>query len=96
LNQWPGTTKVALSDATRYVFRLTPATSRVLASSASSLFEWHNPRLPEDLHFLRADRSVVLGSVAHENYAWLELADEELERWETQSKFGTTSSAGEY
>jgi hypothetical protein len=95
LDHWPGTTKIVQSDATRYLFHLTPATSRILTHSARSLFEWKNPRLPEDLHFMRADRSVVLGNVAHENYAWLELSAEELELWAAQGRFPAKVGAGE-
>ncbi len=57
----------------RYLFRLDDASLDVLMSSAESLFDWVWPRLPEDLHFLRADGSTVLGTVAQADDAWLEL-----------------------
>jgi hypothetical protein len=41
------------------------------------LFDWENPDLPDDPHFLRADGSVWLGSIIHERDAWLELTGEE-------------------
>jgi hypothetical protein len=80
-DRWPGTLKLTASHATRYLFRLTPATSTLLQQAATSLFDWHNPRLPEDLHFLRADHSLLLGNIALEEYAWMELSAEEHESW---------------
>ncbi|MEV4263612.1 hypothetical protein [Kribbella sp. NPDC049584] len=61
----------------RYLYSVGPESVRVLAESALSLFDWVNPRLPEDLHFLRTDGSIVLGTVAQENDGWLELTDTE-------------------
>lgn len=46
-----------------------------------SLFDWHNRELPEDLHFMRSDGSLVLGSIAHESYAWAELSAPERVAW---------------
>lgn len=87
LDSWPGTTMFTQSDASRYVFDLNPETSEILTRNARSLFDWHNPRLPEDLHFMRPDNSLVLGAVAHEDYAWLELSPDELALWIAEGKF---------
>lgn len=91
-NRWPGSINLTTSDATRYLFRLTPTTSSLLQRSAGSLFEWHNPRLPEDLHFLRSDRSLFLGNIALEKYAWMELSPEEFDRWSAFDAFSVTPS----
>jgi len=77
---WPGT-ELSDSLATRHLFHLDERSLGILGDSAAGLFEWVNPGLPEDLHFLRLDGSTVLGSVAQEEDAWLELSDEELAGW---------------
>ncbi|MEV6269044.1 hypothetical protein AB0L64_17865 [Kribbella sp. NPDC051936] len=70
---WPGSVIVGRSTQDRYLFRLDDESLEVLTTAASSLFDWVWPRLPEDLHLLRADGSTVLGTVAQEDDAWLEL-----------------------
>lgn len=70
---WPGSLMFGSVTEDRYLFRLDAVSLEVLTSSAESLFDWVWPRLPEDLHFLRADGSTVLGTVAQEDDAWLEL-----------------------
>lgn len=77
---WPGSQIVGRMTVERFLFRLDASSLDVLVSSASSLYDWVNPMLPEDLHFLRADGSAVLGTVAQENDAWLELTPAEYER----------------
>lgn len=78
---WPGTELVGDRTSTLYTYRLDPASTKVLINSAGSLFDWVNPALPEDLHLVRADGTTVLGTVAQEEDAWLELRPEELEQW---------------
>lgn len=75
--RWPGTQLVGRRIAMRYCYLLDADALAVLSESASSLFDWVNPALPEDLHFLREDGSPVLSTVAQEEEAWLELDDEE-------------------
>jgi hypothetical protein len=36
---------------------------------------------------MRPDNSLVLGAVAHEDYAWLELSPDELALWIAEGKF---------
>jgi hypothetical protein len=75
---WPGTDLIGGRVSKRYIYRLTPESLDVLVAAASDLYQWVNPSLPEDLHLLREDGSTVLGSVAQEEDAWLELDDTEL------------------
>ncbi|WP_157181531.1 hypothetical protein [Actinopolymorpha alba] len=56
-----------------------PESLEELLTATDDLFKWVNPDLPEDLHFLRVDGSTVLGSVAQEEEAWLELDEVELQ-----------------
>lgn len=58
---WPGSLMYGDGPRDRYLFRLDDVSLEVLTSSADNLFDWIWPRLPEDLHFLRADGSTVLG-----------------------------------
>jgi hypothetical protein len=81
VSAWPGTRLFGDRRSRRYLYRLQPETLDVLVSSASDLYEWINPELPEDLHFLRADGSTVLGTVAQEHDAWVEIHARELEMW---------------
>lgn len=74
---WPGTQLIGGRTSTRHLFKLVPDSLNILLSTADDLFDWVNPELPEDLHFLRSDRSTVLGSVAQDEEAWLELTDRE-------------------
>ncbi|GAA1576726.1 hypothetical protein GCM10009804_36680 [Kribbella hippodromi] len=76
---WPGSQIVGRMTVERFLFRLDAESLEVLVSSASSLYDWVNPMLPEDLHFLRSDGSVVLGTVAQEDDAWLQLTPAEYE-----------------
>lgn len=76
---WPGSLMYGEGTLDRYLFRLDDVSLEVLTSSADNLFDWVWPRLPEDLHFLRADGSTVLGMVAQEDDAWLELSGLEYE-----------------
>lgn len=75
----PGSLMYGDGTLDRCLFRLDDVSLEVLTSSAENLFDWVWPRLPEDLHFLRADGSTVLGMVAQEGDAWHELTRLEYE-----------------
>jgi hypothetical protein len=79
VTSWPGTQLVGGRVSQRHLFRLVPESLEELLRATDDLFMWVNPLLPEDLHFLRADGSTVLGSVAQEEDAWLELDEAELQ-----------------
>lgn len=78
--QWPGTilfNKKVSADV--YSFRLTFESATILRESATSLFAWIRPKLPEDLTFLRSDGSVWLATIAHEKDGYMELTLEEFD-----------------
>lgn len=77
---WPGSQLYGGYTSRRLLYTLHPEALNVLLTTTTDLFAWVNPALPEDLHFLRADLSTVLGSTAQHDDAWLEL--DELERVE--------------
>ena len=69
---------VGESRAERVLYTLSKQTLDATLRASKSLFDWVSPDLPEDLHLLRSDESVVLGVVANEQDAWLELDDFDL------------------
>jgi len=75
-SEWPGT---RLLRHNARVIKL-PATEEVvgvLLELADSLYSWRHPDLPEDVFFLRADGSPLMGSIAHEADAFLEISPDE-------------------
>jgi len=74
-HNWPGTTSWGPVRVNRY--RSCPESVAVITSRASSFWQWTNF---EDIHFVRADGSTVLGSTMCEKDAWLEVDDEELSK----------------
>jgi hypothetical protein len=77
-SSWPGTTLLD-EEATVFCFALSAEVLDELSCAAEGLYGWQQPTLPEDVALLRADGTAILGSVAHEHDAFLELSDEELE-----------------
>jgi hypothetical protein len=73
---WPGTVLLG-SEATLLRFALTEPVLEQLLGAAEGLYGWQQPALPEDLALVRADGTVCLASVSHEQDAFLELTDEE-------------------
>ena len=76
VSEWPGT---LLQDGTEhlYCFSLTDQAIEVVCRHADGLYDWINPQLPEDMHLLRNDGSVLLGSTAIEEYSWMQLSEAE-------------------
>lgn len=79
--EWPGT-KLSGHTASVYRYNLSGSFVSLLKMSARGLFDWNamknvSSELPEDLAIYRSDGSVLLGSIAHECDAWLELTAEE-------------------
>jgi hypothetical protein len=76
VSEWPGT---QLLRGEARVIKL-PASEEVvtlLTQLADSLYSWQHPNLLEDMFFLRSDGSTLLGTIAHEVDAFLELSPEE-------------------
>jgi hypothetical protein len=92
---WPGAQIVGTLTVDRYLFRLDSRSLDVLVSAASDLYEWVHPGLPEDLYFLREDNSTVMGTVAQEDDAWLELTDAEHEEIAAELPPGVELRRGE-
>ncbi len=70
---WPGT-QLCGREAELWKFISHPDAVEVLINNSNGLFEWTQPKLPEDLSFVGSDESVGLLVVAHECDAgvWLD------------------------
>ena len=78
LQSWPGTTLLK-GYARVHFYKLTPQSTAFLLNSANFLFDWCQPRLPEDLCLIRDDKSPWLVSVSHEKDSYLHLSKNELD-----------------
>jgi hypothetical protein len=78
VTSWPGTQLAGDRTSLRNLYQLNNESLVLLRRAATALSDWVNPQLPEDLHLLRADGSTVLGTVAQEEDAWVELTQEEV------------------
>ena len=77
-SSWPGTVLGETAGfATLHHFALTDATVAVLLGVTDTIYNWQQPKLPEDLCILRPDDRTWLASIAHEEEAWFELTEEE-------------------
>lgn len=80
VTSWPGTQLYGKKKAIHYEYTFSQHVAGLLSEAADGLYDWVGPDLPEDLHLLRQDSSVFLGSVAHERDAWLEAERDEFVR----------------
>lgn len=74
--EWPGTRLLGRHPA-RVLRFATIESAGILTDASDSLFEWRQPDLPEDLHFLREDESPLLTSISHEAEGFLDLTPAE-------------------
>ena len=73
---WPGT-ELLSEEATVLRFSSNRAVLEELVSAAHGLYDWQLPLLPEDLCLIRDDGCALLGSICHEQDAFLEVSDDE-------------------
>lgn len=79
VNQWPGTRNFPPDRlSARYLYGCEAEVVRLLIAAAVGLYSWVSPALPENLHLLRDDRSILLASVSQEEIAWVEMIESEL------------------
>jgi hypothetical protein len=78
VSSWPGTQLASGFVYQRNLYRVNGESIAALLDVADGLFDFVGPALLEDLHFLRADGSVLLGTLAQEGVAWMELNEDEL------------------
>jgi hypothetical protein len=52
-----------------------------LETTVRGLYEWSVPNLPEDLAFYRPEGSALLGTSSHERFAFINLAEKEIDEF---------------
>lgn len=80
---WPGSEVGPSEEDFEYLDRYkwdADTLERINAVSKVVPLLWQSPDLPEDIHLLRQDGSVYLGSTTTEAFAWLNLTESELSR----------------
>ena len=75
-DEWPGT-KLLNNQARVLQFHYVPGSVEILKVAVSSLYQWLQPDLPEDLCLLRADETPWLVTISHENDGYFVLLDQE-------------------
>jgi hypothetical protein len=78
--EWPGTRNLGGFRSLRHLYRADAGAVEAVIATCGQLYAWENPELPEDIHLLRADGSVLMGSTTQERDAWLVLDDDEHRR----------------
>src|SRR5262245_54465092 len=76
--EWPGT-QLLENTATVYTVRLLPEVAAIMTETATGLFDWTQPWLPEDPCLLRPDGSPWLVTISHEKDSYVNLSGEERE-----------------
>jgi len=58
-------------DLLHYFYECSEATQAIVLPELNGLYEWREPFWPEDLTFLNAEGQVWLGTISHENMAFI-------------------------
>lgn len=78
VDRWPGS-GLLKGTVPLWNYRLEAGLLGLLLSRSKGLYDFQAPRLPEDMAVYRPDGSLLLGSVAHEHMAWMNLTADEKE-----------------
>lgn len=78
-SEWPGTILYG-SGVPVHFYHYVQESVAALKKSASGLYQWQRPGLPDDLCLLRPDESPWLVTIAHENDSYFELYEDEIVR----------------
>lgn len=76
VSKWPGSS-LTKGTVPLWRFSIDAGLLDLLVAQSKGLYDFQAPKLPEDLAVYRADGSVLLGSVAHEHMAWMNLTTDE-------------------
>ena len=66
-SEWPTTMLGEGAIAKVYYYKVDSNTKNILKEESDSLFEWEQPKLPEDLCFMKND-TVWISTCSHEGY----------------------------
>jgi hypothetical protein len=72
---WPGTRTTEYVIV--YYFKLNNISKELLKKYSKSLYSWVEPKLLQDLCFLREERKPWIVNIAHEQFSYIENSDEE-------------------
>jgi hypothetical protein len=75
--KWPGSRLTADYPTDRYLFRCVDPLIEAMSTLAGGIYDWDNPDVLDDPHFLRQDGPTWFGSTVHERWAWLGLSAQE-------------------
>jgi len=78
-SSWPGTKILGGRKERVFCFENNSDSSSILIKSSNSFHEWIQPKLPEDLFFLREDKRPWLVNISHEEDCYFELEENEFE-----------------
>lgn len=76
VKEWPGTILID-QFATLYKYDLNLESKTILLNLGIGIFDWIQPKYPEDLSLLYSDGLPCLTNIAHENDAWISLNQDE-------------------
>jgi hypothetical protein len=74
--EWPGTI-IFGGKITINTYHYVPESILILKKSATRLYQWQMPDLPDDLCLLRSDGSAWLVTIAHESDSYFVLTEDE-------------------
>jgi hypothetical protein len=76
-SEWPGTV-LSWGQVPIYTYHYIEESVSILKKSATRLYQWQRPDLPDDLCLLRPDETPWLVTIAHENDSYFELSENEI------------------
>lgn len=76
-SEWPGT-RLFNEIATIHKYKYTKEFVEIIKTVSSSLYEWEQPKLPEDLCLLRDNQEPWLVTISHEKDAYFHLSEDEM------------------
>lgn len=74
--EWPGTTYSGEKPVLVYYYHINNHTKEILKKASNSLYDWIQPKLPEDLSFLKNNKA-WLTNTPHENESYIIIDDDE-------------------
>ena len=81
VDNWPGTTSLDGSTATACIIPMSGPLVELIATINTSLFSWKLPNFPEDPCFFRSDTSVLFSSTTHEDFATINMTEDDQQAW---------------
>jgi hypothetical protein len=78
-SEWPGTI-IFGGEVPVHIYHFVPESVAILKKSATRLYQWQRPDLPDDLCLLRSDESPWLVTIAHEDDSYFEITKDEMQK----------------